>query len=123
MAHATGLSLEQKSFSSADETRRFEHGHMDICTVGEHAVGLATFEPGWKWSNDVRPIAQTKSCQAPHIGYVVSGKMHIVSDDGRTIDVQKGDAVFIAPGHDAWVVGDEPCVMFDVTSAPTYAKK
>ena len=123
MAHATGLSLERKSFSGADEVRSFGHGHMDVCTVGEHAVGLATFEPCWKWSTDVQPIAQTKTCQAPHLGYVVSGKMHIVSDDGRTMDVQEGDAVFIAPGHDAWVVGDEPCVIFDVSSAPTYAKK
>ena len=113
---------ERKSFTTPDETRKFTHGKLDIVHVGDTDVGRATFEPGWKWSTDVKPIAKTTSCQSPHLGYVISGHMHLKMDDGLELDYGPGDAMFVPPGHDAWVTGNETCVMFDVTSAPTYAK-
>ena len=115
--------IERKSFRNPDETRTFTHGRIDIVNVGGTQVGLARFEPGWKWSKDVKPIAGTASCQAPHLGYIVAGRMHIVGDDGTEADYEPGDAMSVPPGHDAWVVGSEPCIIFDVTAAPVYAKK
>jgi quercetin dioxygenase-like cupin family protein len=70
-------------------------------------------EPGWKWSESVKPIAQTDSCEFPHQLYVVSGSLHVKMDDGAELDLIAGDVALIAPGHDAWVIGDEPCVMVD----------
>ena len=90
---------------------------MAVITLGTATVGRATFQPGWKWSECVKPIAGTDSCEAAHLGYVVSGQMHVVMDDGTTADVRPGDLVNIAPGHDAWIVGDEPCVMIDLRCA------
>jgi hypothetical protein len=113
---------ERKSFNAADEVRRFGHGMIEIVHVGDTDVARATFEPGWKWSTDVKPIAQTSSCQAPHLGYVISGNMHVKTDDGLELDYGPGDAMFISPGHDAWVTGNDSCVIFDVTAAPVYAK-
>lgn len=117
------VGAQRKSFGNPEETRRFNRGRMEIVTVGDHTVGLATFQPGWKWSNDIKPIAQTESCQSTHLGYIVRGRMHVVHDDGTTVELQAGDAMFLAPGHDAWVVGDAPCVVFDVLSAASYAEK
>lgn len=113
---------ESKPFASADETRMFGHGKVDIVHVGDTDVARLMFEPGWKWSVDVRPVAQTQTCQSAHLGYVVSGRMHVKMDDGLEIDLSPGEAFFIPPGHDAWVTGDETCVAFDVTAAPNYAK-
>lgn len=113
---------ECKSFARADETRAFGHGKVDVVNIGDTDVALATFEPDWKWSNDVKPIAKTDTCQSPHLGYVVEGRMHIHMDDGTDIDLEPGAAFHIPPGHDAWVTGNEACVLFDVTAAPTYAK-
>ena len=113
---------ECKSFASADETRTFGHGKIDIVHVGDTDVACATFEPGWRWSVDVKPLAQTASCQSPHLGYVVSGHMHIKMDDGMELDLRPGEAFHVPPGHDAWVTGNETCVAFDVMSAPSYAK-
>lgn len=112
-----------KKFSSADETRRFQaHGHVDLIKVEGGTVGRGVFEPGWRWSQDVKPIAGTKSCEASHSGYVLSGRMHIVMDDGQEADVGPGDYVVIPPGHDAWTIGDEPCVMLDVAGMENYAR-
>ncbi len=123
MAKLATPTAERKSFSTAEEVRKFPNGKMEIVRVGDTDVGLATFQPGWKWSNDVKPLVQTSSCQAPHLGYVISGHMHLVTDDGVKVDYGPGDAMYVAPGHDAWVTGNEPCVIFDVTSAPVYAKR
>lgn len=120
---AVATLIERKSFATPEETRTFPNGKIEIVSVGGQQVGLARFEPGWKWSNDVKPIAGTTSCQAPHLGYVISGRMHIVSDDGTGIDYGPGDAMSVSPGHDAWVLGTDACVIFDVTAAPVYAKK
>lgn len=115
--------IERKSFTKPDETRSFTHGKIDIVNIGGTQVGLARFEPGWKWSKDVKPIVGTSSCQAPHLGYVIAGRMHIVGDDGSEVDYGPGDAMSVPPGHDAWVVGEDACIIFDVTAAPVYAKK
>jgi hypothetical protein len=85
-------------------------------------VGRFTFEPGWKWSECIKPVAKTDSCQATHLGYAVSGRIHIAHDDGSEADVGPGDAYVIAPGHDAWVLGDEPFIGVEFKSAATYAK-
>jgi uncharacterized cupin superfamily protein len=112
-----------KRFSSADETRPFRgHGHVDVLKIGDGTVMRGVFEPGWKWSADVKPIAGTETCQVLHSGYVLSGRMHIVMDEGQEVDVGPGDYVLCPPGHDAWTVGDEPCVMLDVAGAATYAR-
>lgn len=114
--------LDKKSFEAPDETRSFDKGKIELNTLGAHTVGRATFEPGWKWSECVKPIAGTESCQASHLGYIVSGRMHVVMDDGTEGEAGPGDLFDIAPGHDAWIVGDEPCVAIDFEGASNYAK-
>lgn len=106
---------------SQDETRRFGHGEAEIFRMGgEASVGRFTLQPGWKWSNDVKPIAGTKSCEVEHFGYCLSGRMRIVTDDGESADIGPGDVMHIHPGHDAWVLGDEPCVLLDFAGAANY---
>ena len=114
--------LEAKNFDTPDETRTFERGRMDLVTVGGTTIGRAVFEPGWRWSESVKPIAGTDTCQVAHTGYVISGHMHVVMDEGNEGDAGPGDAFVIPPGHDAWIVGDEACVVLDVQGAPQYAK-
>ena len=116
------MTLEAKNLDSPDEKRTFGHGGIDLVTVAGTTVSRAVFEPGWKWSNDVKPIAGTDSCQVSHRGYVLSGRMHVVMDDGTEADAGPGDAVVISPGHDAWIVGDEACVMLDWSGGDDYAK-
>ena len=117
-------SLEAKSFESPDEVRPFtDKGDAKIVNLSSGTVGLATFEPGWRWSEHVKPIAGTDSCQAPHMGYVVSGRMKIVMDDGTEGEVGPGDVGVIPPGHDAWTVGDEACVMVDFAGMEHYAEQ
>lgn len=115
-------SIQGKSLASPEETREFDKGKMDVVTLDSVTVGRAVFEPGWKWSECVKPIAGTESCQVPHVGYVLSGRMHVRMDDGAEIEVGPDDAVVIPPGHDAWTLGDEPCVMLDFSGADQYAR-
>jgi hypothetical protein len=123
MKEAAMASLESKSFSKPDETRPFVgHGKMEVVKLGSGVVGKGTFEPGWRWSQDVKPIAGTDSCQMPHQGYVLSGRMRVRMDDGTESEVGPGDVVLVAPGHDAWTVGNEPCVMLDFAGAEHYAR-
>ena len=117
------MAFSKKSMSKPDETRKFGKGGLKVAKVGDHTLGLGTFRPGWKWSNDVKPIAKTESCQVHHVGYVISGRMSGVTDDGAKWSVKAGDVMDLGPGHDAWVVGKENCVMLDITSGATYAKK
>ncbi len=116
--------LEIKSLDKPDEIRSFtSNGHADAISLdGGGTILKAVFEPGWRWSEHVKPIAGTDSCQAAHLGYVLSGRMAVVMDDGTQGEVGPGDAFSIAPGHDAWVVGDEPCVMVDFGDVGHYAK-
>jgi len=116
--------LEVKSFQNPDETRPFkDKGQAAVVNLGDGTAGLATFEPGWSWSEHVKPIAGTESCEAPHMAYVVSGRMKIVMDDGTEAEVGPGDAAVIPPGHDAWTVGEEACVMVDFGGMEGYAKQ
>ncbi len=117
-------SLEARSFESPDEVRPFtDKGDAKIVKLSSGTVGLATFEPGWRWSEHVKPIAGTDSCQAPHMVYVLSGRMKIVMDDGNEGEVGPGDVGVFPPGHDAWTVGDEPCVMVDFAGMEHYAEQ
>ncbi len=116
--------MEVKSFDSPDEVRQFEgNGKADVVTIGGRAVGRGTFEPGWRWSENVKPIAGTDSCQTSHLGYVMSGRMRVKMDDGTEQEVGPGNVVAIPPGHDAETVGDEPCVMLDFGEFGDYAKR
>ncbi len=112
----------KKNLAKPDETRPFPKGKMDLVKVGDLTFGKATFEPGWKWSDCVKPIVGTKTCQVHHNGFVVSGRMHIRMDDGSETEVGPGDVFVAPPGHDAWVVGHEPCVAYDFSGAAVYAK-
>ena len=115
--------VERKRFDEADETRPFhDKGQVELVSVGGGVVGRATFQPGWKWSDHVKPIAGTDSCQAAHVGYVISGRQRIRMDDGTELDIGPGDVVSIPPGHDGWTIGDEPCVVLDFAGMATYAK-
>ena len=114
--------LETRNIDAADETRKFQaNGQVDVVTIGDFTLGRGTFQPGWRWSNDVKPIAGTGSCMTHHKGVCVSGQMTVRSDDGSEVDIGAGDVFVIEPGHDAWTVGDQPCIMFD-TGIAAYAK-
>jgi quercetin dioxygenase-like cupin family protein len=117
--------LVRKSLDTPEETRPFEDGKgkMDLVNLDSGAVGRGTFEPGWQWSKHVKPIAKTESCQASHMGFVVSGRMNIVMDDGEQAEFGPGDFMSCPPGHDAWTVGDEACVVVDWQGVSDYAKK
>jgi hypothetical protein len=116
------MSAGRKSFASPDETRVFPKGKLEIVQVGGTSMGRASFQPGWKWSECVKPIAQTGSCMAPHVGYVISGRMAAVMDDGERFEFGPGDAMSLPPGHDAWIVGSERCVIVDFVGYENYAK-
>jgi hypothetical protein len=118
------MPVEVKNFNSPDETRPFEgRGKADVCSLGGKAVGRAVFEPGWKWSNNVKPIAGTESCEVSHLGYCMSGRMKVYMDDGSQADIGPGDVFAIPPGHDAEIVGEESCVMLDFGQFGDYAKR
>ncbi len=112
---------EHCSFRAADETRLFPNGRAEIVKIGSGEVGRYVFEPGWRWSDDVKPIARTDSCTAPHFQYHVSGALAIRMDDGREFVAGPGDVTSLPSGHDAWVVGDEPAVTVDWFGAGAYA--
>lgn len=117
--------LEQmsiRSFGKPDEVREFEKGRLELVEVNGRMVGRAVFQPGWKWSAHLKPIAKTRSCEAPHFGYQISGLMKILADDGTEYMVKAGDVVNIPPGHDAWVVGEEPVVFVDFQGFVDYAR-
>jgi hypothetical protein len=113
---------EHRSFHTPDETRTFPNGRAELVKIGDAQVGRLVFEPGWRWSNDVKPIARTNSCQAPHFQYHVSGRLAIRMDDGSEFVAGPGDITSLPSGHDAWVVGDEPVITVDWFGATSYAK-
>jgi len=114
---------ERRSFASPDEVREFPHGRVELIKVGEVTLGRATLEPGWKWSTCIQPMAKTKSCEAPHFQYHAAGVLKVVMDDGTELECRAGDVSMLPPGHDAWVVGDEPVVIIDFHGMADYAKK
>ena len=113
---------EHRMFDQADETREFPNGRAEILTVGDSAIGRLTLQPGWRWSNDVKPIAGTESCEAPHFQYHVSGRLAVKMDDGTEFIAGPGDVTSLPQGHDGWVIGDEPAVVVDWYGASDYAK-
>lgn len=112
---------ELKSFAEPDEVRDFPKGRVELVKIGGGVVGRATFEPGWRWSESVQPIAGTDSCEAPHFQYHVSGVLKVVMDDGTELECRAGDVSLLPSGHDAWVVGDEPVVVVDFQGMSDYA--
>jgi quercetin dioxygenase-like cupin family protein len=113
----------KKNFSTPDETRPIKKGRVEILHLApEVPVMRVTFEPGWKWSECVKPVAKTDSCQVPHLQYVVSGRIVIKMDDGSETEYGPGDLGYVPPGHDAWVVGNEPFVAIDYQGGSLYAK-
>ena len=115
--------LEIKNEKSPDETRDMSgKGQVHVVKIGDHSAMAGTWAPGWKWSEHMKPIAGTDACEATHLIYGMSGTMHVVMDDGTEGDIGPGDFASIAPGHDAWVVGDEPFVGVDFGGYSQYAK-
>jgi mannose-6-phosphate isomerase-like protein (cupin superfamily) len=110
-----------KRFDNPDEVREFELGRFEVVHTGGMTIGRATYQPGWKWSEHVgKPLGQA-SCQVEHVGMVVSGRAAAAMDDGRVIEMQPRDIFYIPPGHDSWVVGDEPYVSLHFLGADEYA--
>ena len=114
--------MQSKSMSQPDEKRTFEKGQVELVTVGDVTFGRATFQPGWKWSTCVKPLAKTKSCESSHLEYHVSGRLHVRMDDGTEQEFGPGEVALVPPGHDAWVVGNEPVVAIDISGMKEYAK-
>jgi hypothetical protein len=115
-------SAEHKLFGKPDEVQKFPKGKAELVNIGGGVVGKLTLEPGWKWSEHVKPIAKTTWCEAPHFQYHVSGTLHIVMSDGSEFDARPGDVTALPSGHDAWVVGNEPVVVVDWFGASNYAR-
>ena len=114
--------METKSFGVPDEVRKFDKGKVELVNIGGATIGRAVFEPGWRWSTSVKPIVNTKSCEAPHFQYHVSGTIRVLMDDGTEKELKAGDVSLLPSGHDAWVVGNEPVVVVDFQGMVDYAK-
>ena len=114
--------MQRKNMSEPDEERNFDLGHVETVSLAGVTFGRATLHPGWKWSTCVKPLAKTKSCEASHLQYHVSGRLKVVMDDGSEAEFGPGDVSHLPPGHDAWVVGNEPVVVIDISGMENYAK-
>ncbi len=112
---------EHKTFLKPDELREFPNGRAELLNIGAGVVGKLVLQPGWRWSNDVKPIAGTEYCEAPHFQYHLSGRLAIKMEDGTEFIAGPGDVTSLPRGHDAWVVGDEPVVVVDWFGASNYA--
>ncbi|MCL4500953.1 MAG: cupin domain-containing protein [Deltaproteobacteria bacterium] len=115
--------FKRKTFDQPDQFRTFEKGKLELITLGGVTFGRATLQPGWRWSTSVKPLVNTESCQAAHLQYHLSGRLHVVMEDGSECECIKGDVSLVPPGHDAWVVGEEPVVILDILGLTDYAKK
>jgi len=113
---------ELKSFWKPDEVREFPNGRLELVKIGGAEIGRAIFEPGWRWATSVQPISKTKSCEAPHFQYHVSGVLKVLMDDGTELECKPGDVSLLPSGHDAWVVGNEPAIVVDFQGMIDYAK-
>jgi hypothetical protein len=118
-----GVRLGAKNFAAPDEIRVFPLGEMAVVDVLGETVGKVRFDPGWRWSQHVRPVAGTDACEVCHVGYILSGRMAVEMAAGGGAEAGPGDVVVIDGAHDGWVVGDEPCVMLDWGGAATYAQR
>jgi len=115
-------SIEKKTLNSPDEVRTFAMGKVELASVGTVTFGRATLHPGWKWSESVKPIVKTEYCESPHVQYQISGRLRVRMADGTEEEFGPGDVGVIPSGHDAWVVGDEPVVVIDISGMKEYAK-
>ncbi len=115
-------SLSAKHLNTPDETRSIPQGKLEIVQLGDVTIGRAVLQPGWKWSESVKPIVKSESCDTAHTTYIVSGRMHVLMDDGTEQELGPGDAAIVPPGHDAWIVGSEPCVAIDFAGMSEFAK-
>jgi mannose-6-phosphate isomerase-like protein (cupin superfamily) len=114
--------IQKKTVSQPDERRTFDKGQVDLVSLGGLTIGRATLQPGWKWSTCVKPLVNTKSCLTPHLQYHVSGRLHVVMDDGSKREFGPGDVALIPPGHDAWVVGKGSVVVIDISGIADYSQ-
>ena len=114
MLEATRPTVASKNVEMPDERRAFEHASHDVVNLPGITIGRSVFQPGYRWSTDVKPVVGTEACQAAHTGYIISGWLHTRMDDGREFDFGPGDAYVVPAGHEAWVEGDEPCVALDL---------
>jgi hypothetical protein len=120
----TVTGVQSRDFDSPDETRKPDKTQVDVVRMGSTTAARFAFEPGWRWSECVKPVAGTESCQARHVGVVQSGRLAVKHDDGTELEIGPGQAYVIESGHDAWVVGDDRFVGFEFESraAEEYAK-
>jgi len=114
--------MQKKTLNAPDEVRTFDKGKVELATVGTVTFGRANLQPGWKWSESVKPIVKTEYCQVPHVQYHVSGRLKVRMVDGSEQEFGPGDVGVIPSGHDAWVVGNEPAVIIDISGMSHYAK-
>src|SRR5690348_9422425 len=116
--------ITSKNFSTADERRTPDKTTVEAVGLGDVKAARFTLEPGWRWSECVKPVVGTDTCEARHVGAVIAGQMHISHIDGTERDLRPGDAYVLEPGHDAWVIGNEPVIAheFEGTTAATYAR-
>ncbi len=114
MLEATKRIVAVKNIETPDERHAFEHASLNVVNLPGVTIARTVYQPGWKWSTDVKPVVGTEACQAAHTGYIISGRLHARMDDGREYDFGPGDAHVVSAGHDAWVEGDEPCVALDL---------
>jgi quercetin dioxygenase-like cupin family protein len=117
------MNVDLKRFDNPDEVRAFEKGRFEILRIGGITIGRATYEPGWKWSVHVGAALGKSSCDVEHVGIVISGRATAAMDDGLIKEMKAGDVFYIAPGHDSWVVGDEPYVSLHFLGASDYARQ
>jgi hypothetical protein len=114
--------IDLRRFDSPDETRVFEKGKFELVRIGGMLVGRASYDPGWRWSEHVREIAGTESCQVAHVGLVLAGRAMVAMDDGSSVEIAAGNLFWIPPGHDSWVLGDEPYVSLHFFGSDDYAR-
>ena len=119
----TSKKAELKSFNKPDEVRDFPKGKLELVKIGGTMIGRAILKRGWRWSTSVQPLAKTKSCEASHFQYQLSGTLKVLMDDGTELECKAGDVALLPIGHDAWVVGKEPVVIVDFQGMVDYAKK
>jgi hypothetical protein len=117
------LEVILKRFEAPDETRVFEKGKFEIVKIGGMTIGRASYEPGWKWSEDVSPLAGTPLCEVEHVGMVIAGRAMAAMRDGTDVELTPGSLFYIPPvAHDSWVIGDEPYVSLHFLGADHYTK-
>lgn len=114
---------EYKNLAKPDNSRTFNNGLVETIDIGSGTVGRITLQPGWRWSSDIKPVAKTEWCECAHFQYQLSGRLHVKMSDGMEFELGPGDVSYLKPGHDAWVIGDEPVVVIDWLGTTNYAKE